>query len=105
MAKIFTIISMIIMLALFPPSVLALISNNAVPGDSTYSIKRTLEDGVIAITSVNPVTKVWFSQARTGRRLDEAATIILRKKSVAPAYDSLNEYIEQLRETAKQVKD
>ena len=54
MVRLLSTIVLILAIILFPPAVLALVSNNAVPGDSTYSIKRFLEDGIYTIASLNP---------------------------------------------------
>ena len=61
MIRLLSIITLILSIVLFPPASLALISNNAVPGDSIYPIKRFLEDGIYAVASITPGTKAWFS--------------------------------------------
>lgn len=96
------IISLILIVLLFPPATLALISNNAVPGDATYPIKRGLEDVIYAAFSVNPVTKAWFSKARSNRRFDEISVLISQKKSTQ---DSLKELVDQTQTAAIQIKD
>jgi len=37
--KLLSIICLVLAIVLFPPAALALVSNNAVPGDATYPIK------------------------------------------------------------------
>lgn len=100
MAKLLTILSLILVLLLFPPAALALISNNAVPGDATYPIKRGLEDVIFAIASINPVTKAWFSAARSDRRFQEFNILITQGKQ---ADKTLNELVEQTQTTANQI--
>ena len=39
MIKLLSIICLVLAIVLFPPAALALVSNNAVPGDATYPIK------------------------------------------------------------------
>ena len=77
---------------LFPPAAMALVSNNAVPGDITYSVKRTLEDGIFAIASLHPVSRAWFAAARSDRRFEEVTVLLGRGKS---ATATLNELVIQ----------
>ena len=100
MVRLLSIISLILALVLFPPAVLAVISNNAIPGDSTYPIKRSLEDIIFAIASINPVSKAWFAAARTDRRFKEFTVLIAQGKGVT---DTLNELVEQTQVTASQI--
>ncbi len=69
-------LALILAVVLFPPAVLAFISNNAVPGDRTYPIKRGLETGILAVASVNPTTKAWFTSKRSERRFNEVIVLI-----------------------------
>ncbi len=92
MVKIISTATLILAIVLFPPSSLALISNNAVPGDATYPIKRILEDGIYAVASLNPITRAWFSAARSDRRFKEFSTLIAQGKS---ASKTLNELVSQ----------
>lgn len=105
MARLLTILSLVLVILLFPPATLALISNNAVPGDATYPIKRKLEDVIFAIASVNPVSKAWFSAARSDRRFQEVNTLIAQGKQ---ANRTLQELVQETQSTAdeiSQVKD
>lgn len=100
MTRLLTIISLILALVLFPPAALAVISNNAVPGDSTYPIKRSLEDIIFAVASVNPVTKAWFAAARSDRRFTEFKALVAQGKKGA---ETLNELVEQTNIAASQI--
>lgn len=100
MVKLLSIISLILALVLFPPAVLAVISNNAIPGDSTYSIKRSMEDIIFTMASINPTTKAWFSAARSDRRFTEFKTLVAQGKKGA---DTLNELVEQTNIAASQI--
>ena len=68
MIRLLSILTIILAIILFPPATLAVLSNNAVPGDAAYPIKRTLEDVIYAAASINPTSKAWFSAARSDRR-------------------------------------
>ncbi len=92
MIKLLSIISLILALVLFPPAALAFISNNAVPGDATYPIKRALENVVVAVASVNPKTRAWFSQTRSDTRFKEFSALIAQGKKTT---NTLNELVEQ----------
>lgn len=100
MAKLLGIISLILAIVLFPPASLAVISNNAVPGDLAYPIKRFLEDGIYAVASFNPTTKAWFSAARSDRRFQEVAALIIQGKQ---AKETLNELVTQADIAASQI--
>lgn len=101
MIKLLSIISLILAIVLFPPAALALISNNAVPGDATYPIKRGLEDGIYALASLNPVTKAWFSAARSDRRFKEVTVLLAEGKA---ASNTLTELVSQTQVAAVEIK-
>lgn len=92
MSKILGILILILSILLFPPSVLALISNNAVPGDVTYPVKIKLEEGIVLLASFNSNTKIWFSSTRSDRRFQEANILLNRGEAAA---QTLNELVIQ----------
>lgn len=100
MVRLLSIISLILAIVLFPPAALALISNNAVPGDVTYPIKRVLEDGIFAVASIHPTSKAWFAAARSDRRFKEFTTLVAQGKKTS---DTLNELVEQTQIAANQI--
>ncbi len=89
MARLFGIITVILALVLLPPTTLALISNNAVPGDSTYQIKLGLENGILFFVSFNPTTKAWFARAKSDRRYQEVEVLLSKGKSASPLLEEL----------------
>lgn len=101
MIRLLSIISIILAIVLFPPATLALVSNNAVPGDAAYPIKRTLEDGIYAVASLNPAVKAWFSAARSDRRFKEFSTLVAQGKS---ASNTLGELVSQTDVAAEEIK-
>lgn len=98
--KLVSIVLLIFVIALFPPAVLAVVSNNAVPGDTTYPVKRGLEDIIFAVASLNPATRAWFAAARSDRRFQEVTVLVARGKK---AGDTLNELVEQTQIAANQI--
>jgi len=100
-AKLLSIIVLILSIVLFPPTVLAVISNNAVPGDSTYPLKRILEDGIYAVASLNSTSKAWFSAARSDRRFKELNTLLAQGKS---AEKTINELVSQTEIAAREIE-
>lgn len=100
MIRLLSILTIILAIILFPPATLAVISNNAVPGDPTYSIKRGLEDVIFAIASLNSATKAWFSAARSDRRFKELNVLITQGKQ---AKETLTELVEQTSVAAVQI--
>lgn len=101
MVKLLSVISIILAIVLFPPAVLAVLSNNALPGDAVYPIKRSLENGIYAIASINPISKAWFASARSDRRFKEFSTLIAQGKKGGK---SLNELVEQTTVAAEEIK-
>lgn len=89
MARIIGVLVLILSFVLFPPATLALISNNAVPGDVTYPIKRGLEDVIFAAASVNPTTKAWFASARSDRRFKEVTILLSKGEKVEQTLEDL----------------
>lgn len=100
MAKILSIVILVLVVALFPPAALALVSNNAVPGDATYPIKRGLENVIYAIASLNPNTKAMFAKARSDRRFQEITVLLTQGKQ---ATQTLNELVAQTQTAADQI--
>lgn len=101
MSKLISILLIVIPLVLFPPAVLALISNNAVPGDVSYPIKRGLEDIIYAVSSVNPVTRAWFAAARSERRFQEIKVLVTQGKETEA---TLNELVGQVEIAVGQIE-
>lgn len=89
MVRLLGIITVILSLVLFPPAALALISNNAVPGDSTYPVKLGLENGILFFASFNPTTKAWFARAKSDRRYQEVEVLLSQGKSASPVLEEL----------------
>lgn len=101
MPKIITALTLLLAILLFPPATLALISNNAVPGDTTYPLKRGLEDVIYAVASLNPTTRAFFAAARSDRRFEEIKTLVSSGRSVK---DSLQELVIQTDIAVKQIQ-
>lgn len=102
MARFFGIALLVLMILLAPPSVLALISNNAVPGEPAYPIKRVLEAGILVITSVHPSLKAAFTVERSNRRFLEAKSLIDTGKS-ENVTESLGELVTHTKDAAKEI--
>ncbi len=62
------------------PTVLILASWNAIPGDTLYSVKSSLEDVALALTANTPIATA-FSVNFTDRRYTEAVKLLDRKGS------------------------
>lgn len=62
------------------PTILILASWNAIPGDTLYSVKSSLEDVALALTANTRIATA-FSVNFTDRRFDEAAILLDRKGS------------------------
>ncbi|MBI3485624.1 hypothetical protein HY025_01620 [Candidatus Daviesbacteria bacterium] len=57
MVKLLATFILILTIMLFPPATLAYISQNSLPGDRLYPVKRGLEDGVLWLASISLFSK------------------------------------------------
>jgi hypothetical protein len=74
-------------LILFVPTILVLISWNAIPGDSLYGLKSGLENTTLVLLAGTPLVPQ-LSMKYTDRRLSEA-TVLLDKKGSTVGYQLL----------------
>lgn len=96
------IATIIIVIVLFPPAALAFVSQNAIPGDAIYPVKRKLEDGILLLASVNPRTKALFDVNLSNRRFDESKALLAEGKS---ADQTLGELVTQTTIAATQINE
>ena len=68
----------VLMIALFVPTGLVLASQDAVPGDRAYPVKRGLENVIVTLASLHPTTRAFFKTDMAGRRYKEAVALIRR---------------------------
>lgn len=89
-----------IAIALFAPlTALILISQNSIPGDGTYFIKRGLEDGILAAASVNPTTRAIFRTDLANRRFDEAEKLLLAQNT-----SGLNDFVDEVSSAKQEIE-
>ena len=94
MAKLLSLLLLVAMFVLLIPTGLVLASQNAVPGDATYPIKRKLEDVIIAVFSVHPSTRAYFRVDFSQRRFKESAALFTKGDNTR-AVETLRELISQ----------
>lgn len=99
MRKFFNLTSWILLFLFAPFTVLILLSQNTVPGDLFYPVKRGLEGIVLAAASASPATRVAFRTDLTERRFKEAEKLLLAKAD-ATALDS---FILEVQSTQEEV--
>lgn len=92
MGRISSILFLVVVVVLLIPTGLVLVSQNAIPGDSNYSIKRSLEKVILSIASLHPSTKAYFHADLMNRRYKEAVALI---EKGANASESLQELVAQ----------
>lgn len=97
--KIFNTSSWFVFFALLPVTVLILLSQNTIPGDLFYPIKRGMENVVLAAASVNPATRVAFRTDLTERRFDEAEKLLLARADIT----GLSDFIEEVQAAQQEV--
>lgn len=76
--------SWVILFTLLPFTVLILLSQNTVPGDLFYPVKRGLENIILAGSSISPATKVAFRTDLTERRFKEAEQLLVLQADTRP---------------------
>lgn len=96
MGKFWGTASLVIIGILTPLTLLIAISQNAVPGDLFYPVKRGIEGVVLAAASVNPTTKALFKTDLSGRRFTEAYKLLARADT-----SGLDLFVDEI-ETTKQ---
>lgn len=101
MVKLLSTILLILTVFLGPPATLAVISNDAVPGEPTYLIKRKLEDAIVLAASISPQTKAWFSANRSERRFKEVNKLLAVKSSETT--NALAELVSQTNQAANEL--
>lgn len=89
---------LVVIVGFLIPTGLVLASQNAVPGDSTYSIKRSLEKVILSLASLHPSTKAYFHADLMNRRYKEAVALI---EKGANASESLQELVAQTSSAAQ----
>ncbi len=87
--------SWIALFALTPLFFLAYLSQNSVPGDILYPVKRGIENTILAAASVNPASKAAFHTNLVDRRFTEAEKLLLSQADIAP----LNDLVAQIEST------
>lgn len=88
-----------------PPAILAVVSQDAVPGDSTYPIKRKMEDAILWVASFNSTTKAAFAASRSNSRYQEVTTLIGRGQVSQQALTDLVDQSNQAALDASNIKD
>ncbi len=73
----------IILFALAPLTVLIFLSQDSIPGDTFYPVKRGMENVILAAASVNPVTRAAFSTDLTTARFKEAQSLVISKSNAS----------------------
>ena len=91
MRKIFNASSWFVFFAFLPITVLILLSQNTIPGDFFYPIKRGMENVVLAAATVSPATRVAFRTDLTERRFDEAEKLLLARSDTTGLSDFVQE--------------
>jgi hypothetical protein len=81
--KFFNLSSWIVLFALLPVTVLIFLSQNTVPGDLFYPVKRSLENVILAAASVSPATRTAFRTDLTEARFKEAQGLIASKSNTS----------------------
>lgn len=99
MRKILNLTSWVLLFLFAPFTLLILLSQNSVPGDLFYPVKRGLEGIVLAAASASPATRVAFRTDLTERRFKEAEKLLLAKADAT----ALGSFILEVQSTQEEV--
>ncbi len=92
--------SLWVILAVFAPiTVLILLSQNSLPGDFFYPVKRGMEGAILAGASLNPTTKALFSSNLADTRFTEANKLLLTRADTG----SLTDFVDEVASTQQQI--
>ncbi len=97
--KIFNASSWFVFFAFLPVTVLIFLSQNTVPGDMFYPIKRSMENVVLAAATVSPTTRAAFRTDLTTRRFDEAEKLLLGSSDI----NGLKEFVVEIQAAQEEV--
>lgn len=99
MRKFLNLTSWVLLFLFAPFTLLILLSQNSVPGDLFYPVKRGLEGIVLAAASASPATRVAFRTDLTERRFKEAQKLLLAKADTT----ALDSFILEVQSTQEEV--
>lgn len=99
MRSFFNFTSWVLLFLFAPLTLLILLSQNTVPGDLFYPVKRGLEGIVLAAASASPATRVAFRTDLTERRFKEAEKLLLAKADTS----ALNSFITEVQSTQAEI--
>lgn len=88
----------ILAIVLLIPTGAVLASQDAIPGDATYPLKRSLENIILTVASISPSTRAMFKSNLSKRRFKEAIALIQRGDERST--QSLAELVAQTRAAA-----
>lgn len=97
--KFLNLSSWVILFALLPVTVLIFLSQDSIPGDLFYPVKRSLENVILAAASVNPATRAAFRTDLTETRFKEAQGLVVSKSNVS----GLSTFIDEVQSTQLEV--
>lgn len=93
--KVLDVSSWVALFILTPAFFVAFLSQNSLPGDFLYPVKRGIEGTLLTIASANPTTKAFFHTDLTERRFTEAEKLLLSQANTAP----LEDFVAQIQST------
>lgn len=87
----FDIASWVFLFFFLPYTAIVIFSQNTVPGDTFYPMKRAVESMILAAASLNPGTKALFHVDLADRRFSEAERLLIAKADASSLKDFLDE--------------
>lgn len=100
MVKLLSLLVLVLMLVLLIPTGLVIASQNSVPGETMYPIKRTLENTILIAVGITPWSKAYFQTSRSNSRYKEVRILLDRNEN---ALTTLNELVAQTDDAASAI--
>jgi Skp family chaperone for outer membrane proteins len=97
--KLLDLATWIILFALLPITVLIFLSQNSIPGDFFYPVKRGMEDIILQVASVSPVARAAFKTNLTEARFNEAQSLVISKSNAS----GLSSFVDEIKSTQVEV--
>lgn len=89
----------IFLFALLPITILIFLSQDSIPGDFFYPVKRGMENAILVAASVNPATRAAFRTDLTETRFKEAQSLVISKSNAS----GLTTFIDEVQDTQLEV--
>lgn len=103
--KFFNLFSWVFLFFFLPITVLIFLSQDSLPGDVFYPVKRGMENVILAAASVHPATRASFRTDLTEARFKEAQNLVVSKSNATALSTFIDEVESAQNDVAKLTND